>query len=296
MKTKRKKMSILNIFIYLILILAALSCTLPFIHILALSFSSSSAVASGKVVFWPVDFTTFSYEFALKGGKFFRAMSISIQRVALGSLINLVMCILTAYPLSKPREQFMGRDIYMLYFFITCLVGGGLVPTYLVVARLGLKDSLWALILPGALPIANMIILMNFIRGLPKELEEAAMIDGAGKFQTLIKIMLPLLKPSLATITLFHVVGHWNDWFSGMIYMNDIKKYPLYTYLQTLLVSFEELMSKSDGLDYVKIVQLMNARTGRAAQLFLGMIPVLMIYPFLQKYFTQGLTLGTAKG
>lgn len=296
MKRKRRKISILKIIIYLVLILAALSCVLPFIHILALSFSSSSAVAAGRVTFWPVDFTTFSYEFALKGGKFFRAMWVSVKRVALGSVINLILCILTAYPLAKEKQQFMGRNIYMMYFFLTCLIGGGLVPTYLVVARLGLKDSLWALVLPGALPVGNMIILMNFIRGLPKELEEAAMTDGAGKFRILVKIMLPLLKPALATITLFHVVGHWNDWFSGMIYMNDTKKYPLYTYMQTLLVSFEALMSKTDGLDYVKIVQLMNARTGRAAQLFLGMIPVLVLYPFLQKYFTQGLTIGSVKG
>lgn len=296
MKRKRRKISILKMIIYLVLILAALSCILPFIHILALSFSSSSAVAAGKVTFWPVDFTAFSYEFALKGGKFFRAMWVSVKRVALGSVVNLILCILTAYPLSRTKEQFMGRNIYMLYFFLTCLIGGGLVPTYLVVAKLNLKDSLWALVLPGALPVGNMIILMNFIRGLPKELEEAAMTDGAGKFRTLVKILLPLLKPALATITLFHVVGHWNDWFSGMIYMNDTKKYPLYTYMQTLLVSFEALMSKTDGLDYVKIVQLMNARTGRAAQLFLGMIPVLVLYPFLQKYFTQGLTIGSVKG
>ena len=296
MKAKRKKLPILKMVMYLVLIIAALSCILPFLHILALSFSSSSAVSAGRVTFWPVDFTTFSYEFALKGGKFFRAMWVSIQRVALGACVNLVMCVITAYPLSREKGQFMGRNIYMLYFFITCLISGGLVPTYLVVAKLGLKDSLWALVLPGALPVGNMIILMNFIRGLPKEMEEAAMIDGAGKFQTLVRVMLPLLKPSLATITLFHVVGHWNDWFSGMIYMNDTKKYPLYTYMQTLLVSFEELMSKTDGLDYAKIVQLMNARTGRAAQLFLGMIPVLILYPFLQKYFTQGLTIGSVKG
>ena len=190
----------------------------------------------------------------------------------------------------------MGRNIYMMYFFITSLVGGGMIPSYLLVSKLGLKDTLWALVLPGALPIGNMIILMNFIRGLPRELEEAAMIDGAGKFQTLVRIVLPLMKPSLATITLFHVVGHWNDWFGGMIYMNDPKKYPLYTYMQTLLVSFEQLMSKIDGVEYENIIKMMNARTGRAAQLFLGMIPVLVIYPFLQKYFTQGLTIGSVKG
>lgn len=296
MKRKNRTISISNITICFILILAALSCTLPFLHLLALSFSGSAAVSSGNVTFWPIDFTTYSYEFAMKGGKFFRAMWVSVQRVILGSVINLIMCILTAYPLSRTKEQFMGRNIYMMYFFITSLVGGGMIPSYLLVSKLGLKDTLWALVLPGALPIGNMIILMNFIRGLPRELEEAAMIDGAGKFQTLVRIVLPLMKPSLATITLFHVVGHWNDWFGGMIYMNDPKKYPLYTYMQTLLVSFEQLMSKIDGVEYENIIKMMNARTGRAAQLFLGMIPVLVIYPFLQKYFTQGLTIGSVKG
>lgn len=290
----RKKVSMGNVIIYLVLILAALSCLLPFIHLFATSLSSSSAVAAGSVGFWPVEFTTYSYEFALESGKFFKAMLVSFRRLFLGTIVNLILCILTAYPLSKTKDQFMGRNIYMAYFFITCLIGGGLIPTYLVVSKLGLKDTMWSLILPGALPVYNMIILMNFIRGLPKELEEAAMIDGAGKFQTLVRVVLPLLKPSLATIALFSIVGHWNDWFSGMIYMNNPDNYPLQTYMQTLLKSFEELMMKN--VDYSELLANMNARTGRAAQLFLGMLPVLIIYPFLQKYFTQGLTIGSVKG
>lgn len=290
----RKKVSTGNVIIYLVLILAALSCLLPFIHLFATSLSSSSAVAAGSVGFWPVEFTTYSYEFALESGKFFKAMLVSFRRLFLGTIVNLILCILTAYPLSKTKDQFMGRNIYMAYFFLTCLIGGGLIPTYLVVSKLGLKDTMWSLILPGALPVYNMIILMNFIRGLPKELEEAAMIDGAGKFQTLVRVVLPLLKPSLATIALFSIVGHWNDWFSGMIYMNNPDNYPLQTYMQTLLKSFEELMMKN--VDYSELLANMNARTGRAAQLFLGMLPVLIIYPFLQKYFTQGLTIGSVKG
>lgn len=290
----KKKVSTGTVIIYLVLILAALSCLLPFIHLFATSLSSSSAVAAGSVGFWPVEFTTYSYEFALESGKFFKAMLVSFRRLFLGTIVNLILCILTAYPLSKTKDQFMGRNIYMAYFFITCLIGGGLIPTYLVVSKLGLKDTMWSLILPGALPVYNMIILMNFIRGLPKELEEAAMIDGAGKFQTLARVVLPLLKPSLATIALFSIVGHWNDWFSGMIYMNNPDNYPLQTYMQTLLKSFEELMMKN--VDYSELLANMNARTGRAAQLFLGMLPVLIIYPFLQKYFTQGLTIGSVKG
>ncbi len=294
MKKKRKKISFPSLIMGLVLLIAAMSCLLPFIHLFAISLSSSSAVAAGNVIFWPVDFSAYSYEFALRNGKFMHAMFISFKLVLLGTAVNMVLCVLTAYPLSKTKEKFMGRNIYMAYFFITCLIGGGLIPTYLVVVKAGLKDSLWALILPGALPVFNMIILMNFIRGLPAELEEAAEIDGANKIQILVKIMLPLLKPSLATISLFSVVGHWNNWFGGMIYMNDPANYPLQTYMQTLLVSFEELMMKNT--DYAQMLAHMNARTGRAAQLFLGAIPIIVIYPFLQKYFTQGMTIGSVKG
>ena len=142
-----------------------------------------------------------------------------------------------------------------------------------------------------------MIILMNFIRGLPKEIEEAAWIDGATPFQTLVRVIFPLLGPSLATVGLFSMVGHWNDWFSGLIYMSNPDKYPLQTYLQTLLVNFEQLLQSSgNGADITAILSKINARTGRAAQLFLGALPIMLVYPFLQKYFTKGLTLGSVKG
>lgn len=288
----RKVFMIVN---YVILGLLSLTCLLPFIHLLAVSFSSSAAVASGEVSFWPVDFTLYSYEFALKGGKFFTALLVSLKRVILGVAVNLVLMILTAYPLSKTKEKLMGRNIYMVFFVITMLINGGLIPTYLVVVKMGLKNSIWSLILPGALPVYNMVILMNFMRGLPEEIEEAAMIDGAGPFRILIQVLLPVLKPALATVGLFSIVGHWNDWFSGMIYMNKPVDYPLQTYLQTLLTSFEQLMQKS-GTDYTQLLSMMNARTGRAAQLFLGAIPIMLIYPFLQKYFTKGLVIGSVKG
>lgn len=183
----------------------------------------------------------------------------------------------------------------MTFFVIAILINGGLIPTYLVVVQAGLINSIWALILPGALPVYNMIILMNFIRGLPEELEEAALIDGANQWVVLTRVILPVTKPALATVGLFCMVGHWNDWFGGIIYMNDTAKYPLQSYLQTLLQSFETIMMKA-GTDYTKLLSLMNARTGRAAQLFLGAIPIMIAYPYLQKYFTTGLVLGSVKG
>lgn len=280
---------------YTFLILVSLLCILPFVNLLAVSFSGSAAVSAGKVVFWPVDFNIKAYEFALEGGQFYQALWVSVQRVVLGTLVNLVLMVLTAYPLSKSKDRVMGRGIYMGYFVVTMLFSGGLIPTYLIVVQAGLIDSLWSLILPGALPIFSMIILMNFIRSLPEEIEESATIDGAGPVQILVRILLPLLKPALATVGLFSIVGHWNSWLEGIIYMNNPANYPLQSYLQTLLLDFEQLMLRS-GNDYTQLLAMMNARTGRAAQLFLGALPILAIYPFLQKYFTTGLVLGSVKG
>ena len=282
-----------NIFI---LAVVSLLCVLPFINLLAISFSDSAAVAAGAVGFTPVDFTLSAYEHALKGGKFIRALFISFERVFLGVGLNLILMVLTAYPLSKTRKKVAGRNIYMVYFVITMLVSGGMIPTYLVVTGLGLKDTIWALILPGALPVYNMVILMNFMRGIPEEIEEAAAIDGASPFQILTRVLLPILKPALATVGLFCIVTHWNDWFSGMIYMNNPDNYPLQTYLQSLLQNFEQLLRTQSSQDIQALLAQMDARTGRAAQLFLGAIPVMVIYPFLQKYFTKGLVLGSVKG
>ena len=282
-----------NIFI---LAVVSLLCVLPFINLLAISFSDSAAVAAGAVGFTPVDFTLSAYEYALKGGKFIRALLISFERVFLGVGLNLILMVLTAYPLSKTRKKVAGRNIYMVYFVITMLVSGGMIPTYLVVTGLGLKDTIWALILPGALPVYNMVILMNFMRGIPEEIEEAAAIDGASPFQILTRVLLPILKPALATVGLFCIVTHWNDWFSGMIYMNNPDNYPLQTYLQSLLQNFEQLLRTQSSQDIQALLAQMDARTGRAAQLFLGAIPVMVIYPFLQKYFTKGLVLGSVKG
>lgn len=290
----KKKISVFDVVLMIGLGIICVTCVLPFVHLLAISFSSSSAVAAGKVGFLPVEFTTSSYEFVIKGGRFLRAMAISVERVVLGTLLNVVLMVLTAYPLSK--DNLPGRGFLSGFFVLTMLVGGGMIPTYLLVSGLGLKDTIWALILPGALPVYNMIILMNFIRGLPHELEEAAWIDGASPFQTLVRVIFPLLGPALATVGLFCMVGHWNDWFSGMIYMSDPMNYPLQTYLQTLLVDFEKLMRTDSSSNIKDILSKMNARTGRAAQLFLGALPIMCVYPFLQRYFTKGLTLGSVKG
>ena len=293
---KKKKLTAFDVINTIFLTLVCVTCVLPFVNLLAVSFSGTAAVQAGRVAFWPIDFTTASYDYALKGGKFLTALWVSVKRVLLGVSINVVLMVITAYPLSKSKKELPGRNIFMTYFVITMLIAGGMIPTYLVVSRLWLKDSLWALVLPGALPVYNMIILMNFMRSLPDEIEEAARIDGASPVKILIRVLLPLLTPALATVGLFCVVTHWNDWFSGSIYMNNPALYPLQTYLQTLLQNFEQLLRENNGRDIQRLIAMMNARTGRAAQLFLGAIPVMLIYPFLQKYFTTGLIMGSVKG
>lgn len=295
MKYMTRGMKIFRVFNYIFITLVSLSCFLPLLNTLAVSFSSPVAVSTGKVYFWPIEFTTMAYEFALKGGKFMRALQVSALRCLLGVSISLFMMITTAYPLSKSRQRFGARNYYMVFYVFTILFGGGLIPYYILVNQLGLLNSIWSLVLPLSVPVYNMIILMNFMRGLPHELEEAAMVDGAGIIRTLVNVILPVLTPALATVGLFSFVYHWNDWLTGALFMHDPKNYPLQTYLQTLLTNFSELLRQS-GSDYYSLLSRMNEQTGRAAQLFLALLPMLIIYPFVQKYFTTGLVMGSVKG
>lgn len=282
-------------FNYMFLIFTGFICLLPFVNLLAVSLSSSSAVAAGSVSFWPKEFTLSSYQFVLGSAKFIKSFMISVERVILGVGLNMVLMVCTAYPLSKNKKQLAGKPFYTWFFVITMLIGGGLIPTYLVMVNLRLIDTIWALVLPGALPVYNMIILMNFFKSTPEELEEAAQIDGAGTLTVLWKIILPVSKPGLATVALFCIVNHWNSWFDGLIYMNNPNHYPLQSYLQTLIINPEQMLKIAGG-DYTKVLAMVNARTGRAAQLFLGALPILMVYPFLQKYFSSGLLMGSVKG
>ncbi|GGG68709.1 carbohydrate ABC transporter permease [Paenibacillus radicis (ex Gao et al. 2016)] len=280
---------------YIFLALTAILCLLPFINLLATSLSGSTAVAAGDVKFLPIDFNLKSYEFVMKSEQFSRALWVSVERVVLGVSVNMFLTILAAYSLSKEKRNFKWRGMYAWFFFVTILFSGGLIPWYVVISKTGLIDSIWALILPGALPVFNVIVLLNFFRGLPKELEEAAFMDGATHWTVLWRIFVPLSKPALATLALFCIVNHWNSWFEGLILMNRTENYPLQSYLQTIIINPENFISMARG-EYSDLLNFVNARTSRAAQLFVGTLPILLVYPFLQKYFTSGLVLGSVKG
>ncbi|MEI8093723.1 MAG: carbohydrate ABC transporter permease [Spirochaetales bacterium] len=266
------------------------------INVLAVSFSSSTAASAGIVTLWPVDFTLKSYQFALGKPEFIQSFVVSIQRLILGVAVNMLLTITCAYPLSKDKKTFRWRGPYLWFFFVTMVFSGGLIPWYMTIQTLGLGNSLWALILPGAVPVFNVILLLNFYRGVPKELEESAHMDGATIWQVLWKIIVPLSKPALATIALFSAVGHWNSWFDGLVLMNDPNNYPLQTYLQTVVVSRDMTLFQHATKEQLEMLQSISDRTTKAAQIFIATLPILAAYPFLQRYFVKGLTLGAVKG
>lgn len=276
-----------------VLALIAILCLFPIVHILALSFSSSAASASGRVTVLPVEFTLQSYQFVLDNPAFGKSFLISLLRVLVGAPVNMILTILVAYPLSRTRQAFRARDFFAWFFLITVLFSGGLIPWYMVIRQTGLIDKFWALIIPGALPVFNVILLANSFKTISPELEEAAALDGAGHWTILFRILLPLSLPVLATVTLFVAVAHWNAWFDGLILMNSPDKYPLQSYLQTVVVNPDPRMLTERDLGLLKII---SNRTTRAAQIFIAMVPILMIYPFLQRYFTSGIKLGSVKG
>lgn len=272
----------------LLLAVIAILCILPLIHVAAVSFSSNSAATANQVFFWPVGFTAEAYLRTLSNPLFLHSLVLSTERTLAGTLLSMALTVTAAYVLSR---SFSGRGFYSWFFVFTMLFNGGLIPIYLVVTRLQLTNTLWALILPSAVSVFNTILMMQFFRAIPKELEEAAYIDGAGYMRSLTTIYLPLSLPSLATLSLFSMVWHWNSWFDGLIYMTDYRQYPLATFLQTIIQSGD---MRNTNIDPGQL-KILSERTVRSSQILIGALPILIVYPFLQKFFVHGLTMGAVK-
>ncbi len=278
---------------HIFLILFAAACLLPMIHILAVSLSNRAASVGGFVTVWPIGFTTANYQKIFASGAIYQAALISVQRTVIGTALNLLLTVLTAYPLSKTAQAWKGRNVFMWIVVFSMLFGGGLIPWFLVIRSLGLLNKIWALILPGALPVWNVILTMNFFRDIPKELEEAAIIDGASHWRILSDVYVPISVPVLATMTLFSAVGHWNSWFDGMVLMSKTTMYPLQTFLRSVVVTMN--MSVLLTIDPKTMYQLSD-RSARAATILISTIPILLVYPFVQRYFIVGIKLGAVKG
>lgn len=278
-----------------VLLVFTLVCLVPLLHTVAVSFSDKTAADAGRVLLTPIKVTTASYSKVLDDGQFFNAFFISVKRVVFGGLLNFVLNIMMAYALSKDVKQFPMRNIYMWFLVFTMLFSGGIVPWFMTIKSYGMLDSMWALILPHAVQVFNVILLMNFFRNLPKELSEAAEIDGAGPWYIMLRLFVPLSLPAIATVTLFSIVFHWNSFFDGLILMNKQDHYPLQTYIQTLVAQLSAQAMTSMSPDQLAQAMAVSNRTFNAAKIIISMIPILLIYPFIQRFFIHGITLGSVK-
>lgn len=282
-----------QIILALIIAIISLTCVLPFINVAALSLSSKSAILRGSVSFWPVEFETTAYQAIFADPSMMRSLGFTVMITLVYTLFSMVMTILMAYPLTKNRLHY--RKFFNFLALFTMYFSGGTIPIYLNIKELGLLDTPWALILPGMLSTYNMIILKSFFSALPGELEEAAIIDGANDFQVLLQVYLPLSMASLATLTLFYAVGKWNSFQDALYYIQN-KAY------QPLQLKLYHIIKGSQAVDIAAMeggssaVASSVSESIEPASIIFATLPILVVYPFVQRYFVAGVTIGAVKG
>ncbi|WP_010274629.1 carbohydrate ABC transporter permease [Paenibacillus senegalensis] len=280
-------------FIYLFFIVYAIVALFPFLNVIAKSLSSEGAVIAGLVSIYPIGFQTGTYEYVLSNPLFLNSFKVTIFITVVGTFLSLLMTVLSAYPLSKPN--LVGRKPILLIYIFTMLFSGGLIPSYILMRELGLVNNVWVLILPGMISVFNMLIVKNFLEGLPEGLEESAKMDGASNLTVLIRIALPLSKPVLATIGLFYAVALWNSYFAAMVYITDPGLKPLQLYLKELIASTQQTMLTAGEIDLSRDLNT-TPDSVQAAAIITATVPILIVYPFLQKYFVKGAFVGSVKG
>ncbi|SEK58157.1 carbohydrate ABC transporter permease [Paenibacillus sp. OK003] len=288
--TDRLFMSIIYLFLIVILIVILF----PLLHILSASFSSPSAVTSGKVWLWPVEFSLIGYQAAFQNSDIWIGFGNSLFYTVFGTLLNVSFTVMMAYPLA--RKTFYGRHVIMLVLVVTMFFDGGLIPNYLLVKSLGLLDSRWAMILPGAFAVFQVIIARTFFQStIPDDLAEASQIDGCSDLAFIWRVVLPLSKPVLAVLALMYAVGHWNAYFNALIYLSDYSKFPLQIFLRNLLIL------NTDNSDMYVNISAEAVQQGlkdllQYSLIVIASVPVLVIYPFVQKHFVKGVMIGSLKG
>lgn len=283
---------VFNVVNIIIMAVLSISCIYPLWYALCLSISSKSAANSGAVTILPVGFSLESYKQIMGDWKFFNSFWISIQRTVLGTILTILVLIIFAYPLSKSTREYKPRNVIMWIVIFCMIFNGGTIPWYITMMKYGMIDNIWGLILCGGLPVFNLILLVNFYRSLPKELEEAAVVDGAGPWTILFKIVVPCSVPVLATIILFTSVGYWNEFFQGLVLTSGDTHYPLQTYIKQMVVNVQ---TTNLSMDQIEKLDKLSNKSLDAAKVFIAMIPMLVVYPFLQKYFVTGIMLGAVK-
>lgn len=289
----QKKWGIGQVILAICVLLLVSTCVFPFLNVIAISLSSKSAILRGDVNFIPKEFTYLAYDVIFKDQSMIQSLFFTVELTVIYTAMAMMLTILLAYPLS--RERLKGKRFFTLMVMFTMYFSGGLIPTYLNIRNLGMIDTIWALILPGVISTYNVVIMKSFFLGLPRELEEAATIDGANDFQVLFRIILPLSLPSIATLSLFYAVGKWNSFSDALYYINSRSLQPLQLKLYYLIkgiTSVEISMVEGNAADAGRNV----SESIESASIIFATLPILAVYPFIQKYFVQGATIGAVKG
>lgn len=262
----------------------------PFWFVLVASFSTDSYIAKGMVSFWPVEANLNAYKIIFNYRLIWNAYGNTVLYVALGTAVNLIMTVIGAYCLS--RKHFYGRGVFMFLITFTMLFGGGMIPNYLVVKQFGMIDTVWAMVIPGAISTWNLIMMRTFFSSIPNSLLESAEIDGASEMTMMTRIVLPLSLASIMTIGLFYAVGHWNSYFTAVLYLNSESKFPLQLILREIVINNKKDPLMSSMLKGSKA----TGESVRYAAIVVAVVPILIVYPFIQKYFVKGVMIGSLKG
>ncbi|GGG11149.1 carbohydrate ABC transporter permease [Paenibacillus abyssi] len=282
---------VIDMTIMSLIFIAGIFCLVPLLHIFALSLSANGPILSGKVTIFPVDIDFTAYKTVFGNPAMIHSLFFTIGLVALFTVISMFMTVIAAYPLTKPRLK--GRNFFLLFIVLTMFFSGGMIPDYLLVKNLMLLDTIWALILPGMINAFYLIIIKTFFSSIPVELEESARMDGAGHFKILTHVVLPLSLPVLATLSLFYAVGRWNGFMDALLYITNAELYPLQLKLYEMVINSQ--------VNDMAIAEGMNAAAPipeslKAASIMFATIPILLVYPWLQRYFISGMMIGAVKG
>lgn len=279
--------------VWILMIFILFAIAIPILFVIASSFSSPSAVSAGKVFLWPVDFSLVGYQVIFQSSNIMRAFLNSVAYTFVGTVVSVTLTMLAGYPLA--RTDLKIRGVVMFLFTVTMFFSGGMIPTYLVVSKLGLIDSFWAMIIPSAMGVWNVILIKTYVQSsIPSEIFESASIDGCSDWKYFTSMVIPLSKPIIAVMVLLYAVGKWNDFFSGLLYLNDVNKQPLQLLLRNVLVQNDSI-----GMA-MNLAQQMNRQELKTllqySLIIVSSVPVMLLYPFIQKYFVKGIMMGSIKG
>lgn len=274
---------------YIVMTFFAIMCLFPFYYILVVSISDPQYVREGQIILWPRGFSLEAFKVTFQHARFYSSFRISVIRTLVGTALGITLSSSLAYAVS--RKYLRGRKFFMIFIVFTMLFNGGIIPTYLVVRYTGLIDTTWALIIPNMINTFNVIVLVNFFRSIPDEIEESAKIDGANDLVIFYRLMIPVAMPAIATITLFISVYHWNSLMDGILYINTPSKKPLQVYLNDIVAA-----GQTDDLFGDASARWLPTLSLKTATIFASTLPILVVYPFLQKYFVKGIMVGSVKG